>query len=260
MNNFKRSKLALGIALALSAIAFNPSLAMADDSNKPDLAVVAPSITYDVDYMDEGVRVIIPKLLTEIKLNENVRLEYMLKSLSGKNNTSILTAMDFDDSVAAQYKSLGFDIEHTNVFRRGATEVNQFLSFSGNEAGLDDLNKNFGKADFFDSVRTAVGNTVGVVAGVVVGGAIGGNAVAVQAGVGSLSRNSTGNVNIKNAKVAVFDGYQNIPAKADDNIVIYGVTTKGGKNSGKVIFITDKTEVDEAVVIRGVIKAQNISK
>ena len=201
MNNFNKSKLALGMVLALSAIAFNPSLAVADDANKPDVAIVTPSVAYDVDYMDEGVRVIIPKLLTEVKLNEDARLDYGNKFYAGKNQEPTRAARDFDDSVAVQYKSLGFDIDHTNVFRRGGTEVNQFLAFPiGNPASLDNFNKNFGKANFIDSIRTFTANAVGVVAGATIGGALGGTQVAILASTASLSRDSTGNFNIKNAQ------------------------------------------------------------
>lgn len=255
--NINKNKFALGVALALSVMALNQSFALADD---PIQDVAALSVKYDVDYMDEGVRVIIPKLLPELKIKDGERLDYKHKYYAGKDQTPTATARGFDDSVASAYKSLGFDIGYSSALH-GGTEVNQFLAFPlGNLSSLDKFNKNFGKANFIDTVKTIAFNTVGVVGGAIIGGAVGGTGGAIQGSVGSLGRDSTGNFNIKNAKSAVFDGYQNLPAKADDNIVIYGVATQGGKSSGNVIFITSKAEVDEAVVIRGVIKAQNISQ
>lgn len=214
---------------------------------------------WHADYIDDGVRVIVYEALPAVSIKDGSSLEYSYKYYPGKDQSPTMEARAFDDVVAEAYRGIGFEVNRSTLFS-GGTEINQFLAFPlGSLSDLTMVNKSFGRANFIDTLRTIAANTVGVVGGVFVGGAVGGTGGAVHAAVGSLGRDSVGSFNMKTIKTAVFEGYENIPAANGENVAIYGVSTQGGRNSGKVIFITDKNYVDEAVVVRGIIKAQNIT-
>lgn len=224
---------------------------------KPEVINAQSSIKYDVDYTDEGVHVIIPKMLPETKVKAGGRLTYSVSGYSGPVSKAL------NDSVANSYIATGFEAAPPNLFKLNGTEYSQVLAFSGNAEGLDNLNNNYTKAKIRDTVLTTVGHVTGAVAGFFIGRSVGENFGAGNFGatVGTTSGLSGGgNVNIKNAKSAVFDGYQSIAAKDTDKIEIYGVSTQGDKYQGNIVFITEKAEVDDAVIIRGIIKAQNITK
>ncbi|MDD2934794.1 MAG: hypothetical protein PHO76_13005 [Methylotenera sp.] len=231
----------LALALILAGIS-----AFADTENDATIksAAVLTATKYDLDYMDEGVQVIIPKMLaeTKVKAGSNVLNSSQPESIGG--------------AVASAYESAGF-IPKGNIVWIFGTKYNQTLAFSGSKDSLAELNESYTKNKIIDGVLTWSGIIVRATVGYIIGGAVagsGGSAGGVSSGVTSGHSNYL----LENAKAAVFDGYELLPAKDLDIIEIYGVTSPEG--SSKVIFITDRTQIDEAVVVRGIIKAQNFVK
>jgi hypothetical protein len=241
-----KCKFAVAMALVFSAIASTQSLAMADDVKTPKAAISAPAATavkYDVDYMDEGVRVIIPKMLAETKVKAGGFLRY----LNSKEEMNV--------AVKDAYIANGFNFDQTAFFVHG-DKYSQSIAFKGNKEQLKEVNLTNGKARLVDGAITGAGVVVRGALGYVLGGvAAGSTGSAAGLGAGVLGGNGL-NKSLESARSAVFDGYDQLPVNEGDTVVIYGVSSPEGKST--VILITPNIADNEQVLIRGILKAQNI--
>lgn len=255
-----KSKFAVAMALALTVIASNQVLAMADDAvQKPDVAIsetTAPAVKYDVDYMDEGVRVIIPHTLPQTRVGSADGL--MDITFKG---TSLLSD---------KYKGMGYVVNPLPSFSTLFTHqkhlentfvFSQFVAFIGRKEKLAKLNESYAEAQKAEKTKNMVGDIASTLFGAVFAIATG------SAGAAAIGTGPHNNETLRRAKFAVFDGYQDLPLTNENAITIMGTTTgvfsvANSKNEGIVILITpdEKFNISVDVLTRAIIKAQNIVK
>jgi hypothetical protein len=242
------------LALSLNAQANETVAEEPTAASQP--AVIAPSaVQYDADYMDEGVRVIIPRILPRKAVSD--RKIIVEPKVYGKFHTQI--DQDFDLKMISEYKAGGYEADFNGLFNSGY-HIGQSLAYVGSKEELLALNQGYGRASTTSKWLAGAVNVAGGVVGAVVGNRVGGSfgAGALGGSLGTMARSSDG---LKKLKPAIFDGAQSIPAHDGDIISVYGVWSDGESNQGNIIFITNMTGVEnDAVVIRAIMKAQNIVK
>lgn len=235
----KQSKLLVGVLFLATTLS-----AYAETKNISNPAM---------DYMDEGVRVIVTDTIKPTILKSDDKVCFRYSSVDTQKNQT-----KTNEDLAELYTKSGFNVQNTGFWTLGFTALTQELNFSGNIDQLEDMYFHKDDEDTnATSQKTKRWFTTGatVVAGVLLGKSMnyspaattGMTATAVLTGT-SMQAVST---SLETQRKALFDNYKDIPAKSSDHIEIYTVSVNKGPSS-KVIFITDKgAEVDYPVVLRG---------
>jgi len=249
MKHTKQLMAAILVSLALSQTAYaTEDVAQADPAGQPG-ATVSNAVKFDVDYVENGTRIIIPKVLSKTVLTGGQSVLY--STYYGKQ-----LSQDMQDA----YKEAGYSVKGASVFRSGEF-YHQFLVFAGNKEQFNKLNQvgaqQLANKTLFNRGVAAVYS----VAAAVVGTKLGGLNVGAQAGDLALKNVSTKEQEIFSS-FAIFDGYEGVEAKDTDIIQVFAVTvgTNYSQKKGRVVFVSENGVMDSDLITKTIMKAQNFSK
>jgi hypothetical protein len=206
----------------------------------------------ELDYIDDGVRVIIPKVLPMTVVSASDKISYTTPGIKAKRPLS--------EMVCNEYVAQGYDAAPKTLSRSFGKSFGQELAFAGNADQLEDLNFHKDDISSSDATHRVAGGLIRGLSAFAAGRLLGLNTTGSVVGAGEVVATGPSDAVQRDmaVKKAMFDNYKDIPAKNGDAIEIYAVSANG--KDGNIIFITEKAQVDDKIVARGIIKAQNIVK